>query len=195
MSQPRVVISLTPEQRALIREASGKDVTELTVHPVATDSGWLLKPPPSVSIRKKPRVNPQLARFRLKVRKSRIHGWGVFAAQPIPAGSDVIEYVGEIVTPQEYCQRVTNADEVYAIEIDETRTIDGAVGGSGAEIINHSCSPNMQYRRVGDHVFVRSIRSIEVGEELTADYRFRREVPQASCRCGASNCRGIINRE
>jgi SET domain-containing protein len=129
----------------------------------------------------------------LKVGKSHIHGWGVFVAEPIPAWRDVIEYVGEIITPQECYQRVKNGKETYAIELDRMRAIDGSVGGSGAEIINHSCSPNMRYRLAQNHIFVQSIRSIEPGEELTADYHFPRESPKVLCRCGSPNCRGTIN--
>jgi SET domain-containing protein len=206
MPKAPALINLTPEQRALIRQASGNDLAALDVEQVASgwlfqaegEKLWLLKPARSElsrSTRRKPRprINSRLARFQLKVGKSRIHGWGVFAVEPIPSGCDVIEYVGEIVTPRELCRRVKNAGETHAIELDQMRTIDGSVGGSGAEIINHSCSPNMRYRRSRDHVFVRSIRSIEPGEELTADYRFRSEVPKVPCRCGSPNCRGTIN--
>jgi uncharacterized protein len=208
MAKAPAVISLTPEQRALIRQASGEDLAELAVEQVTAASGWLfqaggeklwlLRPARCESNRTdrrrpKPRIDSRLACFRLKVGKSRIHGWGVYAAEPIPAVRDVIEYIGEIVTSQELSERVKDTGETYAIELDQTRTIDGSVGGSGAEIINHSCSPNMRYRRSRDRVFVHSIRSIEQGEELTADYRFRSEVPKVPCRCGAPSCRGTIN--
>lgn len=200
-----MVITLTPEQRALIRQASGRDLAELTVEPASVNSAWvfqaeeeklwLLTPscPESNRASPKPRVNSRFARSRLKVSKSPIHGWGVFAAEPIPAWRDVIEYVGEIITPQECYRRLKHGKETYAIELDRTRTIDGSVGGSGAEIINHSCSPNMRYRLAHNHVFVQSIRPIEPGEELTADYRFRREGPKVPCRCGSANCRGTMN--
>jgi hypothetical protein len=208
MAETPVVITLTPEQRALIRQASGRDVAEVPVKPVVADSGWmfpaggkklwLLKPtnPKSdqaLHRKGKPRIDPRLSRFRLKIGKSRIHGWGVFAAERIPAWSDVIEYVGEIVDPHECQRRVGNTPQTYAIEIDCLRTVDGSVGGSGAEIINHSCNPNLRYRLVQDHVYCQSLRTIEPGEELTADYRFRSEGPKIPCRCGSPHCRGTIN--
>lgn len=203
-----MVITFTPEQRALIRQVSGSDIAELAVEQATVNSGWIFRagekklwlltpscPESNRTIRRKlkPRINSRFASFRLKVGKSGIHGWGVFAAEPIPAWCDVIEYVGEIITPQECCRRLKNGKETYAIELDRVRTIDGSVGGSGAEVINHSCSPNMRYRLAHNHVFVQSIRSIESGEELTADYRFRREAPKVACRCGSLDCRGTIN--
>ena len=41
MVQPPVVINLTPAQRALIREASGKNIAKLGIEPAETGSGWL----------------------------------------------------------------------------------------------------------------------------------------------------------
>lgn len=208
MAEAPVVIKLTPEQRSLIRQASGGDVAELPVEQMVAGSGWLFpaggekfwllqpadaKSDQAPSRKRKPRIDPRLARFQLKIGKSRIHRWGVFAAEQIPAGSDVIEYVGEIIDPKECFRRVKNAPETYAIELDSLRMIDGSVGGSGAEIINHSCDPNMRYRLERGHIYCQSIRMIEVGVELTADYRFRSQSPTMQCRCSSPNCRGTIN--
>ena len=38
-----------------------------------------------------------------------------------------------------------------------------------------------------------SKRWIGTGEELTVDYRFSDKVDKVKCRCGAENCRGVIN--
>jgi hypothetical protein len=46
---------------------------------------------------------------------------------------------------------------------------------------------------VRNHVMCQSIRTIEPGEELTADYRFSHRAPKLPCRCGSSKCRGTIN--
>ena len=204
MSKSSAILTFTPEQRAHIRQALGRDVTELAVEQLTAGRGcllpaaekkhlWSLKPSSDRPRPRKPSLESSQARFRLKVRKSCIHGWGVFAVEFIPAGCDVIEYVGQIITPQECCQRLKTAKETYVIEVDDARAIDGSVGGSGAEIINHSCSPNTRYRLVDHRVFVHSIRSIAPGEELTADYSFRSDAPRVPCRCGSSTCRGTIN--
>jgi uncharacterized protein len=77
--------------------------------------------------------------------------------------------------------------------LDEYWTIDGAVGGSGAEIINHSCEPNLYTRIVRGHILYMSRRLILPGEELTVDYRFSDKLDPVPCRCGSRRCRGTIN--
>jgi len=44
----------------------------------------------------KPKIDPRYARFRMIVRPSRIHRWGVFAGQSFPARVHVIEYTGVV---------------------------------------------------------------------------------------------------
>ena len=72
-------------------------------------------------------------------------------------------------------------------------TVDGSVGGSGAEYINHSCDPNLRASIVKGHILYISRRSIAAGEELTVDYHFSRKIEDVPCRCGAEKCRGTIN--
>ena len=67
------------------------------------------------------------------------------------------------------------------------------VGGSGAEFINHSCSPNCFAQIVKGHILYMSKRDIEKGEELTVDYRFDNDSEVVPCSCGAKKCRGTIN--
>ena len=208
MAQSPVVITLTPAQRALIRAASGKNVAKLGIEPVDTGSGWLysaggkkfwlLKHPDPESYeaarqKAQPRIDPRHARFRLRIGESRIHRWGVFAEERISAWRDVIEYVGELVNPVEAYRRTKSAEETYAFALDKFWRIDGAVGGSGAEFINHSCDPNLRWRDRGGRVLCQSVRPIAVGEELTLDYHFSPKAPKFPCRCGSSQCRGTIN--
>lgn len=208
MAQSTVVIELTPAQRALIHEASGKNVAKLGIEPVDTGSGWLysaggkkfwlLKHPDPESYeaarkKAKPRIDARHARFRLKIGKSRIHRWGVFAAERIPARRNVIEYSGELVNPVESYRRTKDTAETYALRLDEFWRIDGAIGGVGAQFINHSCAPNLRWRRLGGRVFCQSVRAIAVGEELTLDYHFSPKAPKVPCHCGSPQCRGTIN--
>ena len=89
--------------------------------------------------------------------------------------------------------RIKGAKRTYVFTVDKFWNVDGVVGGSGAEIINHSCDPNLASRVVAGHVFYHSIRPIAVGEELTVDYRFSCTAPRVLCRCGSPKCRGTIN--
>ena len=77
--------------------------------------------------------------------------------------------------------------------LDAYWSVDGAVGGSGAEFINHSCNPNVYSKIFKGHILYVSLREIKSGEELTIDYRFEPHVEKVPCKCGAPNCRGTIN--
>jgi uncharacterized protein len=138
-----------------------------------------------------PRLDPRYTCFRLLIRRSRIHRYGVYALQRIPPNRKVIEYTGERINRFE-AKRRDKGDHTYLFAQDAYWTLDGAVGGSGAEIINHSCDPNLISRVLKGHVLYMSLRAIRPGEELTVDYNFPRRQADTTCTCGAKNCRGRI---
>lgn len=140
-----------------------------------------------------PRVDPKHACFGLKVSPSKIHRWGVYAAEPIPAGRKVIEYTGERISRRETKRRADSSALIYLFTLDPYWTIDGSVGGSGAQYINHCCDPNVIARIVKGHILYMSVREIKRGEELTVDYHFDKKVEKVPCRCGSLKCRGTIN--
>jgi len=108
----------------------------------------------------------------------------------IPAGRKVIEYTGEKINRRETKRR---EDTLYLFELDKYWTIDGSVGGSGAEFINHSCDPNLVTRILKGHILYFSGRRIAKGEELTVDYSYDWDVGLVKCACGSKRCRGTIN--
>jgi uncharacterized protein len=140
-----------------------------------------------------PRIDDKQACFGMRLAKSRIHRWGVFATELIPAGRKVIEYTGEKISRRETKRRADERELTYLFTLDPYWTIDGAVGGSGAEYINHSCEPNLKSRIIKGHILYMSVRDIKSGEELTIDYRFDKHVERVPCKCGAAGCRGTIN--
>ncbi len=137
-------------------------------------------------------IDTRRTRYQLKIRESRIHRWGVYALERIPAGHKVIEYTGERISRRETLRR-GQGNVTYLFTLDNYWTIDGAVGGSGAEIINHSCDPNLKSRIVRGHILYMSKRVIRPGEELTVDYLFSDKIERVRCRCGSRICRGTIN--
>jgi uncharacterized protein len=145
--------------------------------------------------RQVPRLNPKLACFKLLVRRSRIEGFGVFSEEAIPAGKRVIQYTGERISEQEAMRRsikmfrAGKPGRISLVRLNRRLTLDGAVGGSGAEYINHSCDPNLTVRKIRGQVFLYSFKKIRPGEELTVDYGFR---CSHACRCGSAKCRGTI---
>jgi len=139
-----------------------------------------------------PAIDPRYTRYRLEIRESKIHRRGVYALESIPAARKVIEYTGERISRRETKRRGTGSI-TYLFTLDNYWTLDGAIGGSGAEIINHSCDPNLYTWILRGHILYMSKRVILPGEELTVDYRFSDKVDKVRCRCGAVACRGIIN--
>src|ERR1700693_1588132 len=144
---------------------------------------------------------PRASRFPLSVRRSPIHRVGVCALESIPARQRVIEYTGERISREEAVARWERSRtrggpaRCYLKRLRGEWLIDGSVGGSGAELVNHSCTPNLGTRRSRGRVFYFSRKPILAGEELTTDYRFPRKGEMVKCRCGSPKCRGTINRK
>jgi len=130
--------------------------------------------------------------FELRLARSKIHRWGVYADENIPAKRKVIEYTGERISRRETKIRAARPLN-YIFTLDAYWSIDGSAGGSGAEFINHSCDPNLETRILKGHILYFSDRPIRKGEELTVDYRFEHDVEKVPCACGAEKCRGTIN--
>ncbi len=139
-----------------------------------------------------PSINPRFCCFDLVIRESRIHHRGVYTREAIPPRRKVIEYTGERISRRE-AKRRGQGNITYLFTLDDYWTIDGAFGGSGAEIINHSCDPNLYSWIFKGHILYMSLRAIRKGEELTVDYRFSDKIERVRCACGAPGCRGVIN--
>ena len=140
----------------------------------------------------RPRIDPSACAFGLRLARSRVHRWGVFAAEDIPARRRVIEYTGERISPREGWRRRLRP-QLYLFRCSPRRLIDGGIGGSGAEFINHGCEPNLLARFDHRRVFLSSLRPIAQGEELLLDYHVRGDIDPIPCRCGAAQCRGFLN--
>ncbi|MBZ2183420.1 MAG: SET domain-containing protein-lysine N-methyltransferase [Bryobacter sp.] len=141
----------------------------------------------------RPQLKQEYCSFQLEVRPSAIHRWGVFALEAIPKGRKVMEYTGELVSRKEGKKRAESNEIHCLFTIDAYWYVDGAVGGSGAEFVNHCCEPNLESRIVKRHVLYFSLRDIQKGEELLLDYHFGKNQEKVVCKCGAKGCRGFIN--
>lgn len=140
-----------------------------------------------------PYVRPECAMYSLRPGRSHIHEWGVFACEPIPARRRVIEYTGQRIDYKEVWRRRIRP-HVYIFLTGPGRAVDGAIGGSGAEFINHSCEPNLYANIRRGRIWFVSKRRIEAGEELSVDYNITGSDLLYECRCGAPTCRGYLNR-
>jgi SET domain-containing protein len=142
---------------------------------------------------KAPRIDPEYACFNIGIRRSTIHRYGVYAKERIPANRKVMEYTGARLNRKE-AAAIESGEYTYLFAVDDYWTLDGARGGSGAEIINHSCEPNLISRVMKGHVLYMSLRDIRSGEELTIDYNFADLTEMTPCSCGAKTCRGSIEK-
>lgn len=123
---------------------------------------------------------------------SGIHGRGGFALRPIPAGTEIIEYVGERITKEESARRCDDGNP-YIFTINDTHDIDGDVPWNPARFLNHSCGPNCEAQQDDERITLVALRDIATGEELTFNYGYDisewRDYP---CECGAPHCLGYI---
>lgn len=137
------------------------------------------------------------------VRKSAIHGRGVFAAARIPKGTRIIEYKGQRITHEEVDRRYADVSETdshtFLFEVDEHWVIDASVRGNAARWINHGCNPNCETVEEDGRIFIEATHDIRAGEELTYDYNItleERHTPRKkriwTCLCGAKRCRGTM---
>ncbi|CAN7726736.1 SET domain-containing protein [Paraburkholderia hospita] len=140
---------------------------------------------------------------RIVVRSSPVHGRGVFALANIETGTLILEYKGKFVSwrraQRAYARSAAEQGHTFYFGLDDGRVIDGGQGGNSARWLNHSCAPNCEAEQDGERVFIRTIRPIEIGNELYIDYRLQvegrrtAEITRAyACRCCATGCRGTM---
>src|SRR5271163_5051358 len=111
----------------------------------------------------------------IKIRRSGIHGRGVYAARKIAKGERVIEYRGERINWREALRRhphdPDDPNHTFYFTIDDSLVIDGGAQGNAARWINHSCEPNCEAQMVsvkGElRVYIEAAREIRSGEELS----------------------------
>jgi SET domain-containing protein len=149
------------------------------------------------------RSAPSTSGKRIQVRRSGVHGKGVFALQDIPEGETLIEYVGEVISWDEAQDRHPHDPEdpnhTFYFHVNEDRVIDALYGGNSSRWINHSCDPNCEADEDNDRIFIKAIRNIAAGEELNYDYGLIIDEPYTKklkaeypCWCGSANCRGTL---
>lgn len=148
-------------------------------------------------------VTKQTREPMFEVRRSKIHGRGVYATRRIRKGTRVIEYVGERISHEEadarYDRKGEDDGHTFLFVVNDDLCIDAGVGGNAARFINHSCNANCETIIEDDRVFIDAIRTIQPGDELGYDYQLTwestddpEELELYACRCGAPQCRGTM---
>ena len=109
----------------------------------------------------------------IQKKQSRISGTGVFAVQPIAKGTFVVEYKGEKISAAESDRREARylaRGRIWCFKLNARWARDAAFGGNIGRYVNHACRPNCCSEIVGDRIWIRALRDIRPGEELTYDY-------------------------
>ena len=140
---------------------------------------------------------------RLEVRKSGVHGRGVYASAPIRKGARIIEYTGQRVAwkiAKDWpAHDPDDPHHTFFFSLENGDVINASVDGNESRWINHACDPNCETSETDDRIFVHALRSIRVGEELFYDYklipaerRTKKLERQFGCGCGSTKCRGTM---
>ncbi|SHF71407.1 hypothetical protein SAMN05443575_0716 [Jatrophihabitans endophyticus] len=138
---------------------------------------------------------------RLSVRRSGVHGKGVFAKAALPAGETLLDYEGDRISWEQACADYAaagTAGHTFYFDLGDGTVIDGGSNGNAARFINHGCEPNCETEADEDRVRIITLRDIAVGDELFIDYNLviddddPEERALYACACGAATCRGTM---
>jgi SET domain-containing protein len=163
----------------------------------------MTKPYQKISPVPKTPAAPRQPGRRIQVRRSGVHGKGVYAVANIAAGERLIEYTGEVISWEEALTRhphdPTDPNHTFYFHISTEQVIDAKVGGNSSRWINHSCNPNCEATQEGSRVFIDALHDIAAGEELFYNYGLvidERLTPalkaQYPCWCGHATCTGTL---
>jgi uncharacterized protein len=125
----------------------------------------------------------------LVIRRSKIHGDGVYTTVPVKRRVIVAEYTGPRLSNAQADDIYEHSPRTYLFGLtDGERVIDG---DGIAAFINHCCDPNCEADEIKGRVIIRTIRMIAAGEELSYDYNlYDGDLDDpAPCSCGTKTCR------
>lgn len=123
---------------------------------------------------------------KIKLRRTKKFGLGVFAKQKIKKGERIASFDGPIFDYEyeHWSDDILN----HTIQFEKRKWRDS---NGVARFLNHSCDPNCGIKNLFDVV---AMRDIEKGEQITWDYEMTEKNPwwRMRCRCGFINCRRWI---
>lgn len=129
----------------------------------------------------------------LEVRKSPIHGYGLYSNAEIVSGTPILRFGGLIFSEAEIKEACTSPTSAIKVTEDLYLADPPNVPPSKDDFINHSCSPNTW---MADDLVLIARETIAPQSELTADYCFWLDsveyVPFGTCNCRTPFCRRWI---
>jgi hypothetical protein len=126
-------------------------------------------------------------------RRSTLHGWGVFALDPITKNTRIVQYAGEKIPAGQ--SKAREADQlrrghIWCFAVNRRWVRDAEVGGNIAKYVNHACKPNCYSQVIGDAIWIRAGRNIRKGEELSYNY-YTHGTAGIPCNC-VPGCRNTL---
>ncbi len=117
-------------------------------------------------------------------------GLGLFATAPIGKLALIVEYCGPRIPTAEAHARERAGRSRYMFEISTRWTIDGGGRDNIARYVNHACKPNTESVLTRGRIFLKAVRRILPGEEITYDYglEYVKLFFKDGCKC--ARCRG-----
>jgi len=114
----------------------------------------------------------------IEVRKSEIHGRGLFATQSIPKGTVV-------------WQSDDDDDDHKDMSVIQFMGLEELYERTWANLWNHSCNPNCLFQKNKGKIV--AVIDINAGEELTYHYDLTNfSLDQFECACGRTECKGQL---
>jgi SET domain-containing protein len=118
--------------------------------------------PAPASAPQQPAKAPAAKPFAIyEVRRSPVHGNGVFAMRPIEAGERIIEYRGERISWDQATRRAEDrggpVNHTFYFSLADGRIIDGGKRGNDARWINHACEPNCEAYEEDGRVYIHAL--------------------------------------
>lgn len=124
---------------------------------------------------------------KIERKKSKLHGFGVFALETINKNKRIIDYAGELISNKQSENRedkYLSKGCIWVFRVNRNWSRDANVGGNIARFINHSCTPNcwIEVDAKTKTIWVRAAKKITKGQELVYDYNTEGDkvIP---CRC------------
>ena len=127
----------------------------------------------------------------LIIRSSAIHAAGCYTTTRIRKGERVAEYTGPRLSKDEADTLYEASPITYLFGLGNGRVV--IDGHCTAMFINHSCDPNCETDEQNGRVWIKAIKNIPAGSEITYDYcLYDGGDEPALCNCGAKDCRGTM---
>ena len=114
-------------------------------------------------------------------------GRGVFATDPIAAGTIVTAFSGFAMDGATF-EALPADQQVHSLQIAEDLFLASPAAAEDADLFNHSCEPNLG---ISGSIMLVTLRDIAPGEEMTFDYAMcdADDYDEFECACGSGACR------